>query len=306
MNDLIDLSIVVATYNHEAYIKKAIESICAQKTTYRYEVLIGDDCSTDKTQTILKEFKKVLPENFHMILRDQNVGPEQNFNDLYRRTQGRYLAVLEGDDYWIDENKIQIQISYLERHPECIATAHNVKVIDENDCIRTDYVYPECKSEKYTLYDFRKGLYCGQTASIISRNYYKDHYFELFKPSVKWAGDRSRNFLFATYGEVYCFQKVMSAYRYVNSSGGSYSAVFKKDEDAEKRFLYYHRDLYNYAKEYAKTNESILVTESMYFKYYLSALIKKKFSGLSYRKFFRELKSCKYFGKTITFIIFMK
>lgn len=297
-----DLSIVVATYNHEKYIEKAIGSILQQKISFSYEVWIGDDASSDGTQKILKKMKTSLPDNFHIILRDKNLGAEANFEDLYIRTTGKYLAVLEGDDYWLNPFKLERQIEFLEKHPDYFAIAHNVEVVDENGRKRNGYNYPECKHSEYTLIDFQNGLFCGQTASIVSKNYYLDSSIKVFRPSVPWAGDRSRNFLLASYGRVYCVQEAWSAYRYVNSGGFSYSANFKKNPTTEKNMVQYYKELYQHALCCVKTKDSISVSESIYFQIYLAAIIKRKYNGLSLWQFIREFAKAKYKFKSLQFL----
>lgn len=303
MGTNIDISIVVASYNHERYIEKALSSILMQRTEYSYEVWIGDDASTDNTQNILRSLEEKYPDNFHFILRCKNVGADANFKDLYSRTTGRYLAILEGDDYWIADNKLQLQVEFLENHKDYIATAHNVTVVDGDGNVRSDYVYPECKNNEYLLSDFRKGLFAGQTASIVSVNYYYTHCFEIFKPSVNWPGDQSRNFMLVAYGKVHCFQSCMSAYRYVTEGGSSFSATFKMNEDTQRRFLQYHCELYKYAKEYVKSKESIKITESMYLKYYLAAAVKKKLPDVSLMQWLKQLLKCEYPASTIKYLL---
>lgn len=302
MKEEVDLSIVVATYNHEKYIEKALYSILNQKTSYKYEVWIGDDGSTDNTPNILRKLQTYFPSNFHFIIRDKNIGVDANFNDLYSKTNGKYLAVLEGDDYWINLHKIQRQIEFLEKNSEYFATAHNVVVVDKNDKERNDYKYPECKNIEYTLSDFKYGILCGQTASIISKNYFKLNDINWFTPSVSWAGDRTRNFMFASYGKVYCFQEVWSAYRYVTESGSSYSANFKMNETEEKNYLIYHRELYEFCLREVRNDNSIIVAEQMYFQIYLAAVLHKKVYGLSLNQFIKDFIHAKHKMKCLVFI----
>lgn len=302
MESNIDISIVVASYNHERYIEKALSSILMQRTKYSYEVWIGDDSSTDNTQNILRRLEEQYPDNFHFVLRSKNVGADANFKDLYSRTTGKYLAVLEGDDYWISDNKLQLQVEFLEGHKDYIATAHNVMVIDGDGNVRDDFEYPECKKGEYLLRDFRNGLFAGQTASIVSVNYYYMHLFEIFRPSVNWPGDETRNFMLASYGKVHCFQSCMSAYRYVTEGGSSFSATYKMNEDTQRRFLQYHYELYEYAKNHVKSKESIEITESMYLKYYLAAVVKRKLPNVSLMTWLKLLFRCEYPIRTVKYL----
>ena len=93
------LSVLIITYNHEKFIGKALDSALGQKTNFDYEIVIGEDCSTDKTRQILLEYKKKYPRKVKLVLQEKNVGPNENFIDTYMACTGKYIAMLEGDDY---------------------------------------------------------------------------------------------------------------------------------------------------------------------------------------------------------------
>ena len=86
-----------------------------QKVNFKYEILVGDDCSSDDTQNVLKEYQKSNPSLFRLFLRDSNIGATKNAYELLINARGKYLATCEGDDYWTDENKLQIQVDFLEK-----------------------------------------------------------------------------------------------------------------------------------------------------------------------------------------------
>ena len=106
------------TYNHEKYISKALDSILMQKTNFSYEIVIGEDCSTDKTRDILINYKKQYPDRFKLLLNEKNLGAYKNAHQALQACKGEYIAFLEGDDYWINPDKLQIQIEYMDAHPE--------------------------------------------------------------------------------------------------------------------------------------------------------------------------------------------
>ncbi len=165
------LSIICATYNHEKYIKYALDSIIMQQVNFEYEVLIGEDCSTDKSRMILEKYERMYPGKFKIFYRDKNFGVENNFKDLYERARGEYLIVLETDDFWISKKKLQIEVDYLDKHSEYLAVAHKCIMVDENNKI-LNLKYPECANKNYTLSEFNKELLPGQTTTIMFRNYY--------------------------------------------------------------------------------------------------------------------------------------
>jgi len=119
------LSILCITYNHDKYIGEAIDSWLQQKIDFKIEIIIGDDCSTDNT---VLEIKKYLKSNNHikLIERSKNIGFMNNFIDTYKKCNGKYIAICEGDDYWIDNNKLQMQVDFLENNNDYVLTHTNV------------------------------------------------------------------------------------------------------------------------------------------------------------------------------------
>jgi len=119
MNDPL-VSVWMITYNHEKYIAQAIDSILTQKTNIDYEIVIGDDYSTDRTREIVLEYKSKHPEKIKLLLQKKNVGLMQNFIDTLKACTSKYIALLEGDDYWTDPKKLQKQIDYMSANPQCV------------------------------------------------------------------------------------------------------------------------------------------------------------------------------------------
>lgn len=126
----IKYSIVMVTYNHEKYISKAIDSVLRQNTNNSYEILIGDDGSNDRTVEILSEYKRNY--NFINVFAHKNIGLSKNVYQLLMNAKGEYIAILEGDDYWIDDEKLEKQRNIIEQN-HCLATACNSLKIDEHE-----------------------------------------------------------------------------------------------------------------------------------------------------------------------------
>src|SRR5450631_4532338 len=118
------ISVCLITYNHEKYIGKAIESVLQQQTLFSYELIIAEDCSTDNTREIIQDYYRKYPSVIKLVLQEKNVGPENNFIDLLSAAKGKYIAYFEGDDYWIDNKKLQRQVEFLENHPEFVLVFH--------------------------------------------------------------------------------------------------------------------------------------------------------------------------------------
>jgi glycosyltransferase involved in cell wall biosynthesis len=113
------VSVQMITYNHAPLIAQAIEGVLQQKTNFPFELVIGEDCSTDGTHEIVFEYQKKYPDIIQVITSGKNVGAKKNFYRTMKACRGNYVAFCEGDDYWHHPLKLQRQIDYLESHPEC-------------------------------------------------------------------------------------------------------------------------------------------------------------------------------------------
>jgi glycosyltransferase involved in cell wall biosynthesis len=113
------VSVKMITYNHAPYIAQAIVGVLQQKTNFPFELVIGEDCSTDGTREIVFEYQKKYPEVIRVITSEKNVGMSKNEFRAMKACRGKYIAFCEGDDYWNHPGKLQKQVDYLETHPEC-------------------------------------------------------------------------------------------------------------------------------------------------------------------------------------------
>lgn len=108
------VSVVMTTYNHETYLAEAIESVLRQRTTFPYEIVIGEDCSADKTRLIAERYVEQYPDTIRLVTSEHNVGLRANYRRTIAAARGRYVALLDGDDLFIDEHKLQRQVDMLE------------------------------------------------------------------------------------------------------------------------------------------------------------------------------------------------
>jgi glycosyltransferase involved in cell wall biosynthesis len=125
------VSICCITYNHEEFIEKAINSFLMQKTTFPFEIVVGEDGGTDKTLAILEKLIIDNPGRIRLLPRERNMGMHKNLMRTLNASTGRYIALCEGDDYWTDCEKLQKQWQYLESNPDCVATQSNVHGVRE-------------------------------------------------------------------------------------------------------------------------------------------------------------------------------
>jgi glycosyltransferase involved in cell wall biosynthesis len=125
------VSVCMMTYNHERFIAQAIESVLEQKTVFDFELVIGEDCSTDGTRKIVAEYARKYPEKIRAMFRETNLGMTANFLQTLSECRGHYIALLEGDDYWTDPLKLQKQVDFLDVHPLYSLCCHCYKIYDE-------------------------------------------------------------------------------------------------------------------------------------------------------------------------------
>lgn len=223
----IDVSVIVLTYFHEKYVRQALDSILTQRTNIRYEVLIGDDASEDMTQDIIREYAERYPDVIVPTLRKENLGATRNSWELLRQAKGKYIANLEGDDYWIDPDKLQKQFDFLENHPEYVGCCGKCLIVDENgmpDYTKTPrFVW---NKKIYTIENyFASWQLPGQAGTQMHRNIFRDmrpeEYAVLYK-AHRNVGDKTELLLLLSKGPFYCSNEILSCYRQVTSGGHNY------------------------------------------------------------------------------------
>ncbi|HEX8278180.1 MAG TPA: glycosyltransferase, partial [Segetibacter sp.] len=151
------VSVVMTTYNHQSFIAQAIESVIMQKTNFQFELVIGEDCSTDHTTIICREYALKYPNIIKLLSRGRNLGMKENGKQTINEARGKYIAILEGDDYWVDENKLQMQVDLLEKDQTATLCFTQVSVFDEKQQSFQDHWSRYYNSkERYTLKDILK------------------------------------------------------------------------------------------------------------------------------------------------------
>lgn len=263
------LSVIFITYNHDKYVKRAIESILSQETDFPFEVVIGDDCSTDTTRQILEEYVNKYPvheptsnsdRQVRFVPRDKNTGrPTLNVYETTMLCNGEYLAYLEGDDYWIGTDKLSKQVAYLEEHPEYIAVTHACKMIDENSEDITDPAVLDIGSlydwsGKYTYNDYcYSGKWAGHYASVVSRNIYKNNVnnfdYTIIYRAHDFVDDAVILLFLLLQGDIYRMDDVMSAWRYVRKASGTNWNSLAMNRDTARDDCYLSRVLMKWVEQ---------------------------------------------------------
>jgi len=214
------VSISMLTYNHEKYIRQALDSILMQKVNFKYEIVVGDDCSQDDTQNILNSYAQKFPDKFVLLLRDYNIGATNNSFDITRHCRGRYIANLEGDDFWIDENKLQIQVDFLETNKSCDAVAHRHQIVNDNG----DFQYLSHAGIELDRYFTKEDALIYSTRlchlnTLMYRNFFRgciDDY-TIMRDSNKYGSHSLMIYLLASRTDIYVMSRCMSAWRRVVS-----------------------------------------------------------------------------------------
>ena len=155
------VSVQVIAYNQAQFIAQALDSVLSQNATFEWEIVIGDDLSTDGTREILKSYASQHPERIRLLLHPRRLGPHKlglegknNLLATYRACRGEYIALLEGDDYWTDDHKLEKQASFLDTHTSCSLCCHPVGV--EYSGARSEHweaVIGESARRMYTVED---------------------------------------------------------------------------------------------------------------------------------------------------------
>lgn len=221
------VDIVMLTYNHEKFIDKAIKSILTQQTHFSYRIIIGEDCSTDSTREIIMDYYFRYPDKFELYLWQKNVGMEENALKLMKECRGKYVAYLEGDDYWTDSLKLEKQISFLEEHTEYIGSVHNIRCVDANGNLLHDAgLYPIREEHIYGVEQASRGEMASQTASLVHRNFHvkwNEKDWGLYM-ECKSNGDYKWNILLGFQGDIFYFRDIMADHIRVFKGGDSWTA----------------------------------------------------------------------------------
>lgn len=219
------LTIILITYNHKDTIKKCLDSILSQKTNYKYEIHITDDASTDGTSDICREYGAKYPDKIKLFIQEKNTygqGPETfHVCKAYRRLSTKYWCYIEGDDYLIDDNKIQLSIQKLEEHPDCFTVGHNTIMRDKEG--KETLIVPEI---------FKEGVYDSFEIPFI-------HPTGRIHRTIKgmWdyglQGDGLIYWYYQAKGKTYYIDKPMSVYNFNNA--GVWSSLDDRIRDRQSR-----------------------------------------------------------------------
>jgi glycosyltransferase involved in cell wall biosynthesis len=208
---LVDVAIV--TYNHEQFVAQAIEGVLSQRFAGECRLIIGDDCSTDKTQAILEDYAQRYLDRITTIFSSEHFGlahKERVGLRVLERCTAKYVAFLDGDDYWTDPLKLQKQVDFLESHPDFAVCFHNVKVSYEDQGQEPWNYCPPDQKEISTIEDLLDRNFIATSSTVFRRECLGElpNWFLKIK-----TGDWLLHILNAQNGKVGYIDEVMSVYR---------------------------------------------------------------------------------------------
>ena len=269
------VSICCITYNHEKYIEETIDSFLMQETDFPFEVVIGEDCSTDNTRKIVEKYKEMYPNIIKLIVSENNVGMQANGQRTMEACIGEYMALCEGDDYWTDKNKLQIQKDFLESNPEYIICYTDVEAFNENGIIQ-DYIGGATKD--LTADELKKATPIN-TLTTMYRNIMKDKFSAEFKASKY--GDLFIWSILGYYGKGKYLPQIKPA-RYRVHSGGVHSGTSQIDKYDNTLITYalllsYHKKIgSSHIVEYFRQEILWLLLRNNFKSFLVSFLIRVK------------------------------
>lgn len=205
-------SVLLITYNHEKYVRQALDSVLMQKADFAFEVVAADDCSQDSTPDILREYQANNPA-IRVLPTERHLGITRNYKRGFDACRGEYVAVIEGDDYWISPRKLEALCAFLREHPECPFCFHRVIRLDEGS--EHSAVYPkftaDAQSNPLTASLLARENFIGGFSTCV----YRRAAVAALDPTL-W-GMRVREWLFnivvAQQGTIGYVPEIMSVYR---------------------------------------------------------------------------------------------
>ena len=215
------LSVSVITYQHGQFIKQCLDSILSQVTRFNFEILVGEDGSTDGTREICIDYANNYPDKIKLFLHDRDEqGPKDGalraalngVNNL-QQAKGKYIALCEGDDYWTDPNKLQKQVDFLENNDDFSICYHDVNTLDNGVFYGSQAPIPD--KDVITIVDLANEN-CIHTPSCVFKNNLKGDLPDFF--NVSPVGDYLLHMLNAQYGKIKFLPEKMAVYR-VHSGG---------------------------------------------------------------------------------------
>lgn len=228
MNNSPTVSIFCMVYNHEPFLKECLDGFLMQKCNFDFQIIIGEDCSTDKSREIILDYAYRNPRKFKLLLHDKNIGASENQRLVFENCTGKYIAMCEGDDYWTDPLKLQKQVDFLEKNEDFSMCFHcaNIKIEIEDYEFKLGFI----ENRQYSINEVIKGR-LFQTSTVMFRNILN---MNTLKNKLIANGDQILFLECSEKGKVMGMVDVMSVYR-IHSNGVSISRIRTNEILAKKK-----------------------------------------------------------------------
>ena len=208
------VSVCVTTYNHEHYIAQAIESVLGQRTTFAVEVVVGEDCSTDNTLAICREYEKNYPDRVRVVASESNIGMHHNYRRTIEACRGKYIAMLDGDDWFSDMDKLQIQVEQLEKSGAAMCYTRSERRGEDGSSV----IYPE--GALHTSFEDMLRLNTAENCTTVALKERILEYYAEVEPQTKgWLTDDLPMWLwFAATQQIEAIDRVTAVHRMLTTS----------------------------------------------------------------------------------------
>ena len=271
------VSVLLITYNQQEFIAQAIESVLMQKVNFPYEIVIGEDLGPDNTRAVCEEYAAKY-DFIHVLPRIKNLGVTGNWCDCAQQAKGKYMMMLDGDDYWMDPNKMQMQVDFMEAHPECVICHTNNEILLMN----TGAIKPSNKHdvpEGMILQDVMSGREQMTSSTMCLRgDAVRKHIpFETYVKEDFPCEDWPTIAILSAYGEIRYLEAVTTVYRV-----GQPSVTNQVDYDKIRR--YWQRSKHMTESIYKLLPELGEFTDGPYFDAYMyNSLLNAAYVNNDYR-----------------------
>lgn len=212
-------SVLIVTYNHEKFIAQALEGALMQVVEFDYEIVIGEDCSTDRTREIVHDYQNRYPDKIKLLPKTPNIGGAQNFLNTYNACVGKYIANLDGDDFWSYPYKLQEQVDFMENNPAFVMCFTNSNIVDENNSVVSEERLGVDRKRNLSQKDIVSGL-VPPSNTIVFRNTAVNDVPDIYYTIAN--GDIMFYALLAEHGDAAYINKITASYRV--HSGGTWSS----------------------------------------------------------------------------------
>ena len=222
------VSVCIRSHNQEKFIAQAIDSVLMQKTTFPFEIIIGDDNSKDNSINILDEYTTNNPELIHVLKSEVKLGGAKNLRQTIEHSKAKYIALCDGDDYWTDVYKLQKQVDFLEQHKEYIACFHNVINIYENNEDKSSFFHSAGFPQHHTYETVVKNKWFLPINGLVFIREYV--FFPNWFDNVKH-DDYVMDLALASKGSFYIMRDVMAVYRHHGNNMSSNFDIIQFDNE---------------------------------------------------------------------------